>query len=546
MANLPPRPGSPPRIRDDRDRHIIEDRDRDRAGPSAQPMAAPRPFYGNNRMPERERTYMPRPRTGDTYFPTEYRREGDRRDRDRDWDRNRGRGGWVRDRERDRSPRRWAPTDRDRRPQDRGPPRRAFSPRRGPPPRRDSRSPPRRRYFRSRSPPPRGRYRTPNRGSPSPKRIRLGNHSIATSPRSGSPYKRRHSRERSPSPIKQSTEPTARAPIPQAESPKPAPAPMLDELMDTSLPELKAPHVQKEELTPAAIPSPEIPIKSSEPTPFHDTKTSVPATSTEAQSIPVVKHELTPILEPKEVKSELETSTSQPVVEQKTTGETTDSPMYDSGSPREVPTGPRDAKCSPSPRPSRSTNEFIRAVPTGPQRGWAPRSPPRGPRNHPRPMVVPHQAPHQAPASSYQGPRGPRRGFQPSAPSSFSGLAGTRQTGPEEHKSVAYLPVIPKYNQSQGLLHIEQEVSHFWLSLVLNKQAHKLTDFKASESSESSCHTEHLQQVKGLRRALQELEFATIDLYAAESRRRVADHQLELATKTGSLSTDTTETVVTS
>lgn len=89
------------------------------------------------------------------------------------------------------------------------------------------------------------------------------------------------------------------------------------------------------------------------------------------------------------------------------------------------------------------------------------------------------------------------------------------------------MPVIPKYNQSQGLLHIEQE--------ILKLQSHR-----------NHLATEHLQQVKGLRRALQELEFATIDLYAAESRRRVADHQLELATKTGSLSTDTTETVVTS
>lgn len=108
MANLPPRPESPPRLRDDRDRHIIDDRDRDRPGPSAQPMA-PRPFRGD-RIPERERTYVPRSRTGDTYFPT---RDGDRRERDRDWDRRGGRG-WGRERE--RSPRRWDPRP--------GPPRR--------------------------------------------------------------------------------------------------------------------------------------------------------------------------------------------------------------------------------------------------------------------------------------------------------------------------------------------------------------------------------------------------------------------------------------
>jgi hypothetical protein len=48
--------------------------------------------------------------------------------------------------------------------------------------------------------------------------------------------------------------------------------------------------------------------------------------------------------------------------------------------------------------------------------------------------------------------------------------------------------------------------------------------------------------VTGLRRALQELEFATIDLRAAESRRKVADHQLALA-NAGSLGIDATEVV---
>ncbi|KAF8201605.1 hypothetical protein BJ912DRAFT_1038258 [Pholiota molesta] len=69
MANLPPRPGSPLRLppRDDR-RHIVDERERDRDRRSAQPMA---PRYRSGRSPERDRAYIPRPRL-DTYVAPPY------------------------------------------------------------------------------------------------------------------------------------------------------------------------------------------------------------------------------------------------------------------------------------------------------------------------------------------------------------------------------------------------------------------------------------------------------------------------------------------
>lgn len=135
MANLPPRPESPLRmpLREER-RHLPDDRDRDRR--SAQPMAS---RFRDERFPERDRSYVPRPRL-DTYIASGFdgRRDSDRpsdrdrvrRDLDRE-NRERDRRNWERQqRERERSPpKRWnsPDRDRDRRPYDRD---------RGPPPRR--------------------------------------------------------------------------------------------------------------------------------------------------------------------------------------------------------------------------------------------------------------------------------------------------------------------------------------------------------------------------------------------------------------------------
>ena len=120
MANLPPRPESPLRMRDDR--RYLDDRERRPAQPMAPRFRADRDRHSD------ERVYVPRPRP-DTYIAPgfESRREIDGRrteydDRDRDrhrsFDRDRDRRNW--DHERD-GPRRWElGTDRDRRPYDRG------------------------------------------------------------------------------------------------------------------------------------------------------------------------------------------------------------------------------------------------------------------------------------------------------------------------------------------------------------------------------------------------------------------------------------------
>ena len=117
MANLPPRPESPPRIREDR-HYSVDDRERR----PAQPMAAR--FRGDRYSDER--VYVPRPKP-DTYIAPgfEPRREieGRRVEYD-DRDRNRHRG-FDRDRDKrnwghERDSRRWEPgPDRDRRPYER-------------------------------------------------------------------------------------------------------------------------------------------------------------------------------------------------------------------------------------------------------------------------------------------------------------------------------------------------------------------------------------------------------------------------------------------
>jgi hypothetical protein len=76
---------------------------------------------------------------------------------------------------------------------------------------------------------------------------------------------------------------------------------------------------------------------------------------------------------------------------------------------------PIQAQRSPSPSrfPRNMPESTARVLPTGPQRIWPSRSPPRGPRSHPRQPMPPSSAP---PYGSI--PRGPRRGFPPTGPSS--------------------------------------------------------------------------------------------------------------------------------
>ena len=58
-----------------------------------------------------------------------------------------------------------------------------------------------------------------------------------------------------------------------------------------------------------------------------------------------------------------------------------------------------------------------------------------------------------------------------------------------------------------------------------------------AQANRSHLAFDYLQRVKSLRRALHELDLATIDLRAAEIRRRIADAQLEKA-KNGALGID--------
>ena len=117
MANLPPRPESPQRIREDR-HYSVDDRERR----PAQPMASR--FRGDRYLDER--VYVPRPKP-DTYIAPGFeprremegrRAEYDDRDRDRhrSFDRDRDKRNWGHERD----GRRWEPgLDRDRRPYER-------------------------------------------------------------------------------------------------------------------------------------------------------------------------------------------------------------------------------------------------------------------------------------------------------------------------------------------------------------------------------------------------------------------------------------------
>jgi len=142
-----------------------------------------------------------------------------------------------------------------------------------------------------------------------------------------------------------------------------------------------------------------------------------------------------------------------------------------------------------------------RVLPTGPQRNW-PRSPPRGPRSHPRQSMPPSSAP------SYSSiPRGPRRGFPPTGPSSsFSSPASiASRHNPDSKKNT--------------------------------KTLDPDLDIYRAQANRSHLAFDYLQRAKSLRRALHELDLATIDLRAAEIRRHIADVQLEKA-KNGALGID--------
>jgi len=165
---------------------------------------------------------------------------------------------------------------------------------------------------------------------------------------------------------------------------------------------------------------------------------------------------------------------------------------------------PTQAQKSPSPprHPRNVPESTARVLPTGPQRNWPSRSPPRGPRSHPRQPMAPGSA------TSYGStPRGPRRGFPPTGPaSSFpipTSIASRHNT--ESKKS--------------------------------GKSLDPDLDIYRAQANRSHLAFDYLQRAKSLRRALHELDLATIDLRAAEIRRHIADVQLEKA-RNGALGID--------
>ncbi|KDR81455.1 hypothetical protein GALMADRAFT_134894 [Galerina marginata CBS 339.88] len=157
---------------------------------------------------------------------------------------------------------------------------------------------------------------------------------------------------------------------------------------------------------------------------------------------------------------------------------------------------------SPSPKPPPSTNDHHRGALNVPQRSWpgrspprAPRSPPKAPRNH-RLLTTP-----QTQTPPY--PNGPRENRRPHPLHAFSDVR---------------LPSIPKYFPPKFLSELDQEISKH-------------------ETLRRTFANQHLQEVKGLQKALHELDMVSIDLHAAEGRHRIADFQLDKA-KTGSLGID--------
>ncbi|KAF8905983.1 hypothetical protein CPB84DRAFT_1770722 [Gymnopilus junonius] len=483
MASLPPRPETTPKpLRDDR-RPTVDERDRDRR--SSQSITASR-LRPNDRIPEHERSYVPR--KSDSYVPGGYdsRRESDRRDYD-DRDRRRTYGRERnRDYDRSRSPRRRSP---DRHPYDRD---RAY--RRSPSPyrrsgfsRRDSRSPPRYRR-RSRTPPrlrPRSRSRSARRPSP----IRLGNHSIAPSPRERSPYRRSGHRTRSRSSDKR---PSKSDISPNKSSPAPS-APQKVEQVAEQKARANTPIVVEENASRGTASSEGKRHEETTKIPLSD-KTESPLT-TATQVEPTTKL----VKEEKEEKVKLEMSehpVSPPVENKKVEDvenmkmDVVESPSVPSLSPAapSLPTQPSIKSSSLGNEPQRGPTHIAQA-----QSNWqyplkVTRSPPRAPRGH---RLAGHQTSHSLP------PREPRRSYG--------------------------LPNIPKYERPKQLTEIEQELSKY-------------------ETLRRNYASNHLAEVKELRRALHELDMTTIDLRAAETRHRIADLQLEKA-KTGTLGIEAVDVI---
>ncbi|KAF5387038.1 hypothetical protein D9615_001659 [Tricholomella constricta] len=515
MASLPPKPQDSP-SRENLDSSFPPD-DRPRRPSRSTGPSHRAPFHGGRYAspPSGGRVYLPRspprrPPIADSYVAPPYdgRREAEPRRRGEFIERERA--SWDRPRDRDPAPRfREARSDydRNRRGYERDPhyerdrqyerPRDSYAPpRRGPSPRRAladmshrrSRSP-RRRPSPGRPYRPRSRSPLPSRSPPPHKRMRLGNHSIDAGPRRDQGYHSpsgfaRRSREKSRSPPRQ----------PRSRSPQ-----------------------GKNEITPQNM---EV-VKAEELAPIHPTEPHEGLTTpASAQSGPSRPPSPTPPPKPKPtIKSEPTPEAAAPSPprepmahrhpEAKKEAQAEVKQVTEDRKPRErSPSPPRQPRYRgpppPPPHPDKPT-----------------RSPPRGPRNHPGNIHPRGNVTPTGPASSYPpGPRGQRRPYPASAPLPAPPI-------PQET-----VPSVVMEDQPTPAP--EAEVKFPMPQIPMKKLPPSLTPELDAELARLQAHRAHLaseyaQLEKGARRALHELDTATIDLRAAELRRRVADIQYEKA-----------------
>ncbi|KAF8078115.1 hypothetical protein FPV67DRAFT_1464230 [Lyophyllum atratum] len=519
MASLPPKPQDSSLEKADA-RPPPDERDRRPARPLRPPQGGGRQYRnGRFNSPPGDRVYVPRrtrspprwPPVADSYVAPSYdgRRDPDFRRRDHG---DRGHGSWDRDagqRYREPSP----DYERNRRGFDRERPherdmqydrhRDQYGPhtRRGPSPRRDmprwrSRSPQRRRP--SPSPPHRRpRSRSPPYRSPPPhKRMRLGNHSIEASPRhehrprpppqaastsrdrSHSPERR--SRSRSPVPPRRETMPQNKAENHEQEVPEALPS--------MELPPERSTNIASEQRAPSRTPPPTPQVPSEPPTSAAITaKPTVSSPPREPLADRYAAKKKEPEPEP-EVK---------PVIEE---------------------TKPRERSRSPPRQPRHHGPQSSSTLPRRTSR-----SPPRGPRNHARGMTP------TGPASFHpSGPRGQRRPYQ--APTSLPTPPIPQNPAPSALVEDQPAPVT------------EPGIKFPLPHIPIPKLPPSLTPDFDAEIARLQVHRAHLaseytQLAKGNRRALHELDLSTIDLRAAELRRKVADIQYQKA-RNGALGID--------
>ncbi|KAJ7929249.1 hypothetical protein B0H13DRAFT_1964492 [Mycena leptocephala] len=545
MANLPPRPGSPSRTRDD----YSPRRGRPMGEPSRRLV---------DRLDPPPRVQRAGPPPMDSYVAEYDRREsfGRRMDferRDRGWpDR--------RERSRERGPppppprRSPEPFDRDRRPppphfdlrerpferadryRPESPPR--WDNRRPPSPRLSDRFPPRRNsrspnFRRSRSPPrrrplspprrplsPRPRSRSPPLSYPA-KRIKLGNHSIVGAPRSPSPSRRgrpppsqprslRDGRSRSP-PRRSPHKSPVRSPAPKIKDEEPEPGMIIEDEPPPPPPPRRAPTPTRPRTPPKSEP---FTIKT------ELAQTDLPVkTEVEAKITPKVE-DVKPVKE--EVKEQVKAPPTGPAAYNRPAApdEKPDVQMRNASPPRH----PRNRGGGAPARGAMYQRRGSRSPPRGP-RGDRERFPPRGRGGGRR--GLPSQAASFSGAGSSTYPTGPGPSTYPPNPSTYPASAApptpttpvveplppprTLAPPPEPEVALPKLPPIPAWD-------------------VRDPERAELAAAQAtSKAHRATLRAQYMSLEKVTRRALQELETANLELRAVEGRRKVADTHLEKA-----------------